>query len=397
MPAPIADIAQLLAPVTPEAFFREHHLRRPLHIPAPDPDKLAGVMGWDDLSAILSQSGAWTSKSLELVLDHRKVPPQEYCRPGVGREGGQVLLADMDQVAAWLRQGASLVLNDIDTLTPGLKAAADALERATGGKVQSNLYCSWKAHPAFESHFDTHDVYALHLAGEKTWRVYGRPIEDPIAHPAFRHFGQDFHEKNKGPVTMEVTLRPGDLLYLPRGWYHDALASSEATFHVAFGVTPVIGLDFLTMAFEAAVQDPLFRRAFPPAADRAAVAEHLAALGARLSMLSKDPATVDRMLGAMAEHHYRRGTIRLPDDALARRWRRRTPTIRVVEAQGRPVITDGKQGVPVPREVADAVAWAVGREAFAEPELAAAFPAMPEAARAKLLSDLAAMKVLVPG
>jgi ribosomal protein L16 Arg81 hydroxylase len=397
MTAPIADLAQLLDPVTPEAFFRDHHLKRPLHIPAPRPDKLAGVMGWDDLSAILSQAGAWTSHSLELVLDHRKVPPHEYCRPGVGREGGQQLLADLELVSSWLRRGASLVLNDIDTLTPGLKAAADALEKATGGKVQSNLYCSWKAHPAFGSHFDTHDVYALHLAGEKTWRVYGRHIEDPIAHPAFKQFGQEYHDRHRGAVTMEVTLRPGDVLYLPRGWYHDAVASSEATFHVAFGVTPVIGLDLLSLMFEAAVQDPLFRKAFPPASDRAAVAAHLAALGARLSLMSKDPGTVDRMIARMAEQRYRRGAIRLPDDALDRRWRRKSASIRVETVQGRPVITDGKQGAPVPAEVADAVAWTLGRDGFAEAEFAAAFPAMAEGARSKLLADLAAMKVLVAG
>ena len=37
-------------------------------------------------------------------------------------------------------------------------------------------------------------------------------------------------------MVEQVTLRPGDLLCIPRGQYHDALASQNGAIHVAFGL-----------------------------------------------------------------------------------------------------------------------------------------------------------------
>lgn len=397
MPAPVADFAELLAPVTPETFFADHFGKKPLHIPAADPAKLAGVMDWEILSEIVSQSRNWVGgETLNLVLDHKPVPPPEYCRMDAGRDGRQTWICDMDKVKAWLRRGASLVLNDIDTLTPGLRAVSDLLEAATGGKCEANLYCSWKAHPAFDTHFDTHDVYALHIAGEKTWRLYQRHVEDPISHPAFKNLPKAFHDKHKGPISQTVTLKPGDVLYFPRGWYHDALASTEATFHITFSVSPMIGLDVLSMLFEGAVQDPLFRRALPRADDKAAVARHLEMLGRQFAEACRQPAVVDQVVDALRRFRVPRGSVTLPADGLARQWRRRGEGVRVANVNGQVVITDGRAGAPIPKEVVEPVRWVLARETFAEAEMAAAFPLFPEPARTKLLRDLAAMSVIQP-
>jgi len=37
-------------------------------------------------------------------------------------------------------------------------------------------------------------------------------------------------------------MKPGDILYLPRGQYHDALTGDRASLHVTFGVAPATGL-----------------------------------------------------------------------------------------------------------------------------------------------------------
>ncbi|HSK39189.1 MAG TPA: cupin domain-containing protein, partial [Arenibaculum sp.] len=315
----------------------------------------------------------------------------DYCRPAVDREGREAMMADLEKVGTWLRRGASLVCNDIDSLTPGLKSAANALEQGLGGKAQANLYCSWRAHQAFGSHFDTHDVYAFHFEGEKTWRIYGRHFEDPVAHPAFKSQDQSFHDAHKGPVSMEVNLKPGDILYIPRGWYHDALASSAATFHVAFGVTSVIGLDFLSMLFERAVQDPAFRANVPRDADE--LARHLAELGERAAAFAREPETVRRFAGFVEGFRYRRAGLDLPGDALARRWRVRAG-IRVFTGPDGPRLGDSKRSVRVPPPMQAAVAWAVERREFSDAEFEAAFPALAQTVRDKILADLANMKVV---
>jgi ribosomal protein L16 Arg81 hydroxylase len=69
-------------------------------------------------------------------------------------------------------------------------------------------------------------------------------------------------------VLTAFDLKPGDILYLPRGQYHDALATGAASVHLAVGATEPIGIDLLSLLFEDAVGDPAFRRRLP-AADRA--------------------------------------------------------------------------------------------------------------------------------
>ena len=60
------------------------------------------------------------------------------------------------------------------------------MEQALGGKVQGNLYLSSRRRQGFAAHFDTHDVYAVHVEGTKTWHVYEGRAADPIAHAMFK-------------------------------------------------------------------------------------------------------------------------------------------------------------------------------------------------------------------
>jgi ribosomal protein L16 Arg81 hydroxylase len=218
------------------------------------------------------------------------------------------MLPEPTKVRRLVRQGASLLLIDVDTLSPGLRAVADLIERALGGKVQINLYCSWRERQAFPSHFDTHDVFALHIAGAKRWTVYRGRADQPVDNPAWRGLGQAHHDRARGEVLAAVDLQPGDILYLPRGQYHDALATGENSIHLAVGVNEPIGLDVLTLLFEdSIVGDAAFRRRLPPSDDRAAVARHVADLAARAGARPLDgdfQARLDRLRAAM---RHRRG------------------------------------------------------------------------------------------
>lgn len=386
----IDSFADILAPTAPEEFFQDIRYRKPLHVQGAA-DKFASVMSWEALTALINQTTIWSASTLQLVQDGRKLEAPEYCVPGANRDGAPVMVPEIEKVRGWLRQGASMVCNDIDQLSPGMKAAAGALERALGCKVQANLYCSWKAHQGFGSHYDTHEVFAIHVAGEKTWKIYGKHFEDPISHPYFKTFGHEFHEKHKGPISQTVSMKPGDLLYIPRGWYHDALATSEATIHVAFGATGPIGLDLFPMLFERAVKDPLFRTNLPAGAT---LADHLGQLGDRLAAYVREEEMAAQTDAFMEGFRYSRGFVTLPDDALTRTFRRNEGGIKLMRHKGAWVLTDGKQGVPIPPGLDKPIAWALDRPAFEESDLAAAFPALKPPARAKLLQDLTNMGVL---
>ena len=392
----IHTFADLIHPVTPEEFFAEYHDKKPLHIPG-TPDKFASVMSWRTLNDLLNMTSVWSGISLRLMLDRKTIPASDYCRPAIDRNNAQSMQPDPARIMVLLRQGASLIANDVDTLSPGLRSVAEALEIALGAKAQANVYCSWRQHQALDSHFDTHDVYAIHLEGEKVWQVYRTRADRPIAHPRFKQLDQAHHGRAKGKVLMEVTMRPGDLLYLPRGQYHDALASGSSALHVTFGLTAVIGIDFFDLLRELAIGDPLFRSNVPgPGDDDRALGDHMKKLARRLGEITASPEALEQFKRFQREHRYHRGGFRLPDSVLVPEFRVRARGLSVVKTGDDWALADKARSVPIPPGSDRLVAWIIAREHFSGADIAAAFPDKAVEDRTRLLRELAAMKVIEP-
>src|SRR5207247_7195500 len=82
-------------------------------------------------------------------------------------------------------------------------------------------------------------------------------------------------------VVLDVTLRAGDTLYLPRGWLHEALTSDSDSLHITVGVVVYAWMDALRAALDECEGDLEFRRSVP--ADGAPEADLLAALSERLN------------------------------------------------------------------------------------------------------------------
>ncbi|MCS6878769.1 MAG: cupin domain-containing protein [Geminicoccaceae bacterium] len=388
---------EIMAPLGAARFLEEYLGKAPLHLEGP-PDKWAAVMNWDVLNRLLGASTIWSHASLPLVLDKEPVPPSAYCAPAPGRDGGTVLRPDPTKVKAYLRRGATLVANDIDQLTPELRAFCRAMEEALGGKVQANLYLSSKRRQGFAVHFDTHDVFAVHCMGEKTWMVFEGRAEDPIAHPMFKTLPPEHHEKAKGKLWKEVRLKPGDLLYLPRGQYHYALAEDGACCHIAFGVTYPIGLDVVTYLFERMVAEPLARANLPR--EPAALARRLAALGDRLAALCSDARTLSDIRGFVAGYRYPREDYDLPDliERAPNRFRRCFDDFKLVEQGGKTLLvrTSTREGVEVPAAIKELVGWVVAREGFERAELERAFPSGSGGWLDTVLAQLEKMRVIAP-
>jgi ribosomal protein L16 Arg81 hydroxylase len=403
MLTPPFSFDDIMAPLGAERFFAEYEGKQPLHLKGAA-DKFAAVMTWTKLNDLLGQATIWSQASLRLVLDKEPVPAARYCASAQGRDGGQVLRPDPERVQDLLRGGATLVANDIDHLSEGLTAFAAAMEETLHGKVQGNLYLSSRKRPGFASHFDTHDVYAVHVEGTKTWYVYEGRAHDPIAHPTFKTLGREHHEKAKGRLLMEVPMEPGDLLYLPRGQYHDALADEGGAVHIAFGITYPIGMDILSALFDRMAAEPLFRanlpRADSPDAERL-LTERLAGLAESIKRVLADPGTAAQIRVMQQGFRYPRHSYALPellDEPGDEHFRVTAQGIRLVQQGGRfGLVREGSSAATeVPAEVSALVDWVLKRPQFARSELASAFPDRQPTQLDRLLRDLAAMRLTEP-
>ncbi len=387
---------RLFAPIGVEGFLRDYHGKRYLHLPG-QADAVADVMSWAELQRLLNMVSYWTPASLMMSLDRKVLAGVEYSRPAIGQTGQDILRPNPEKVQDWMARGATLILNDIDQLNPGLNAISGALQALTGGRAQGNLYCSRRQRQAFAPHFDTHDVFAVHCAGEKIWRIFEGQETAPIAHRLFK-WGPEEWAKRHGTVLEEVTMRPGDLLYLPRGRYHDALASEEGAIHIAFGLTQPKAIDLMPLLMEAMIAADGFRDDLPLPHDRSdkSLENWQRDLAGRLSKLVTTPQFRDGLKAVLAQYPYPRDSYDLERIfAQGARYRLTRDDFALRQAaNGAWGLASAKGAVGLPTELVEPIRWIIGRPHFAEAELAAATEQLDATARRKLIDDLLAMKVL---
>ena len=218
---------------------------------------LKDVMSLKNLNKIISMHDCWNHKNFSLVLDKNIIPFTKFSTEGIDL-GFSKISPDPIQVESYIKKGASLVLDDLIYLSREIQLLANDLQIITNGKCQANLYFSMQSHQAFAPHYDTHDVFALHCEGEKVWNIYENFEQDPINHRIFKN-SLDERTKKSGKIIDQILLRPGDLLYLPRGQFHDALASKNGAIHIAFGITYMKPLDLFQYYWENYIINEYFR------------------------------------------------------------------------------------------------------------------------------------------
>lgn len=165
-----------------------------------------------------------------------------------------------------LQRGATLVLNRADERFLELKALCSEVAEFTNSETLANGYITFSNVGGFGLHWDTHDVMAVQLLGRKRWLIY----EPTFLYPLAGQKSSDHKEKIPTEPIMDIVMEPGDLLYVPRGWWHNALPIGE-TFHVAVGIHGPTMMDYLKWLTSRVLQNlaPL-RRSARVGLDRAA-------------------------------------------------------------------------------------------------------------------------------
>lgn len=357
------SLDELLHPITPAAFREAYEGRKPLHIPAEPGAPKRTILDWAGFNRLLNQSAIWNAATLKLVANAEPIPAEQYCVT-VQTQAGPVVRPSPAKVQTLLSMGASVIAGDVQTLTPEFEILSAVLGRAWAALVGANIYCSFGGVQAFGTHFDLHDVFAIQTEGEKTWRLYQNRADSPVALPD-EPDPRAWFARKRGPLMQEVRMRPGDVLYLPRGWYHDALATEGASLHVTFSVTPLYGRVLFSLLESAALQDPAFRAWLAPAAagDGRTLSEQLADLGRRLQVLTALPEFRDEVAMAQERLVLRPPAYALPDRQPLSLYR-----------------ATGLAGPRIEGPARVAIDWALGQPRFALEDMIAQFDFISEAA-----------------
>ncbi|MDT5294793.1 MAG: hypothetical protein QOJ76_1673 [Acidobacteriota bacterium] len=302
------SLAEILEPCAPEEFLDSSWGVNVLHVGG-RAGKFARMMPWGRLGEILRRHRLDFPR-LRLVRDGKPLPVSSYLRHTTGaRQKSIIPRLKTTELARQLREGATLVLDAVDELSEPVEELATNLELFFREHVQVNLYAGWQTSRGFDLHWDDHDVFILQVTGRKRWSVYGQTRPYPLVNDV---------EKARKPTHAPVwqgTLEDGDLLYIPRGWWHVAEPLAEPTLHLTVGVHNRTGLDLLRWLSERVRASETFRRDLPRFAPHAERAAHAARLRAEL-LAAWDASPLERFYEEMDARAEPRARLELPWDAM---------------------------------------------------------------------------------
>ncbi len=216
---------KILHPYSLESFLAENWAKQGVVIPGKHTDKFHHLFSWQHLNYLLNYHNL---DQLRFVLDHKEMPcsnPREWVKQ--------------------CKKGASLVISHVDKYIPELADLTWAIEEEMGNNVtHANIYCSWPSCQGFKAHYDTHEVFIMQIDGQKEWFVF----EDTVKYP-YKDEESKYQKPPEGTPYINCILKPGDLLYIPRGHWHYAIAREQPSLHVTLGIRCLTGRQVLESLF----------------------------------------------------------------------------------------------------------------------------------------------------
>jgi hypothetical protein len=307
--AAIDPLGKILEPCLREEFFASSWGKTYRHIKG-WPGKFSRLLPWHELNEILRRHRLDFPR-LRLMRDGQRVPVSSYIRHATNlRTRTSIPRLLQSELTKQLREGATLVLDAVDELYRPIEELAEGLEFVFHERVQVNMYAGWQTSRGFDLHWDDHDVFILQVTGRKLWRIYGETRAHPLT--------GDQAEKpaNVDAPVWEGMLEDGDLLYIPRGWWHVALPQAEPTLHLTVGIHNRTGIDLLRWLSDALRESAEFRSDLPRFSSSEERRAHVERLRSELLKALADD-SLDRYLKEYDEAAISRAHLSLPWSATA--------------------------------------------------------------------------------
>ncbi|HEV8683255.1 MAG TPA: cupin domain-containing protein [Actinomycetota bacterium] len=211
--------------------------------------------------------------AIRLIRDGTPIPPSSYTHTITVGSRRVPETVRPERVLDAFAQGATIVLQALHRQRPSVARFCRELELALTHPVQANAYVTPATSRGLAVHHDTHDVFVLQTHGKKSWRVY-----PPIVELAGKEQRWSKELGDPGSPMLEAELEPGDALYIPRGFPHDAEAQEDVSVHVTVGILARTWLDVWRHVMNEAADHAPFREQLPIgfARDPGALAEEMA-------------------------------------------------------------------------------------------------------------------------
>lgn len=276
MQTPIADI---LAPLSLEEFLQEYWGKNFLHLSGAA-DKFSALFSWQRLNEIL-MTRSLDFPTIRLAKGGSLIPTDNFIHYQENRNAARVFDPHLKyaEINQYMNQGATLILTRTEQLDAQVMDLSFAFQRFFQDRVRVTTFAAWKTENGFDTHWDDHEAFVLQVAGRKKWALYGPGKQYPLGDDGRAH-------KNPPPTPVwEGILEQGDLLYMPRGWWHRAMPDEEPTLHITVGVYNSHGLDLMQYLITQLRENVHFRQDLPRFATPEEQSQHMQKLRAEMLAL----------------------------------------------------------------------------------------------------------------
>jgi hypothetical protein len=208
-------------------FFATYHTRRTLLRRGALAGKPREILSVADMDDIVHQEGMRPSL-LRMLGGGTGVAGSSMTRRLELRREGKAIEDALapDKVYAHFRSGKTLIHAGLNHTRPNLRRLCGMLTEKFAAPAEAVAYLTPAGQQGARAHSDPSDVYVIQLEGTKHWQVW--------ATPESRRLGvdRDYTLAELGKPLLDVSLRPGDVLYVPYGTPHVAAAEEQVSLHV---------------------------------------------------------------------------------------------------------------------------------------------------------------------
>jgi bifunctional lysine-specific demethylase and histidyl-hydroxylase NO66 len=225
-----------LIAVDSDQFASQYWGQQPLLSPADDlpATGFAELLDAQAIDELVSKRGLRTP-FLRVAKNGATLADRTFTAPGGVGAGIADQVSD-DKLVRLFADGSTLVLQALHRVWPPILEFCQRLTAELGHPVQANAYVTPPQNQGFSAHYDVHDVFVLQIEGEKRWRIHRPILESPLRDQPWADRKAQVERRAQEPPLIEALLRPGDCLYLPRGYLHAATALGGVSTHLTLGV-----------------------------------------------------------------------------------------------------------------------------------------------------------------
>lgn len=270
-------------PSTPQVYRRE------VHNVVDEQVSLALVDSYIDGDCLVPEQVA-------VVKDGELIPPGHYV------DNGRIMKGKLRKL---FNEGHTLSLRNLQRLFPGMAALCEGIQQQLGYPIHISGYLTPPAARGLGRHWDQYTVLIAQIHGKKRWPLHEPVVQRPVgeySHLSFPMRGftpEELEHHESTPPKQDITLSPGDTLWVPRGWVHSPVVEGgEPSLHLTFALKERTRLWLAEQLVAKALDDPAFRAEVSPwvltgsdlAGELAAVETSIAALlrGMDLSAMAQE-------------------------------------------------------------------------------------------------------------